>query len=263
MSESTVDMTQAAAEQPSARPTGASARRGPSTRQIAIVVAILGGAVLFTAMTADVTKVSEPGVKLTAEGQPYLAEKAGDWTGGELTGLTPEEKKILPEDTMGSRRIFKDNHGDELFCSIVLAGRDVTSIHRPELCLTGQGWALKQLQIEHISTPAVKGGTVAVSRLNATRDVKLPDGRTAMTHSIFLYWFIGKDRVTPYHWQRIFWTAKDRILHNVNHRWAYILIHIPVTQGQIADGPGKSEDQTMKVVGGFVHDIYPTLVANQ
>jgi hypothetical protein len=262
MSESTVDMTQAAAEQPSVRPAGVTGRRGPSTRQIAIVVAILGGSVLFTAMTADVTKVSEPGVKLTADGQPFLTDKAGDWTGGELTGLTPEEKKILPEDTMGSRRIFKDSNGDELFCSIVLAGRDVTSIHRPELCLTGQGWSLGNLQIEPISTPAAKGGALSVSRLNATRDVKLSDGRVARTRSIFLYWFVGKDRVTPYHWQRIYWTAKDRVLHNTNHRWAYILIHIPVTQGEIASGAGKSEEETMKVVAGFVHDLYPTLVAN-
>ena len=156
---------------------GADAHRGPSTRHIAIVVAILGGGVLFTAMTSDVTKISEPGIKLTADGQPFLPDKAGDWTGGELTGLTDEEKRILPEDTMGSRRMFKDKDGNELFCSIVLAGRDVTSIHRPELCLTGQGWALGNLQVEQIPTPAAKGGVLSVSRLNATRDVKLSDGR--------------------------------------------------------------------------------------
>jgi hypothetical protein len=262
MSESGIDTAQAAAEQPPARSTGATAHRGPSTRQIVIVVAILGSGVLFTAMTSDVTKISEPGVKLTADGQPFLADKAGDWTGGELTGLTAEEKKILPEDTMGSRRLFKDKDGDTLFCSIVLAGRDVTSIHRPELCLTGQGWGLGGLQVEQIPTPAAKGGVLSVSRLNATRDVSLSDGRMARANSIFLYWFVGKDRVTPYHWQRIYWTAKDRVLHNTNHRWAYILIHIPVTQGESSTGAGKSEEQTMKVVAGFVQDFYPTLVAN-
>ena len=260
MNESGVNATPNAAEPPSAR-SAVTTRRGPSTRQIAIVVAILGGGVLFTAMTSDVTKVSEPGVKLSESGQPFLTDKAGDWTGGELSGLTEEEKKILPEDTMGSRRLFKDKDGDELFCSIVLAGRDVTSIHRPELCLTGQGWALGKLEVEQIPTPAVKGGVLSVSRLNATRNMQSSDGRTARTHSIFLYWFVGKDRVTPYHWQRIYWTAKDRVLHNTNHRWAYILIHIPVTQSE-TDGKGKSEEQTMKVVAGFVQDIYPTLVAN-
>ena len=218
MSESDANTAQATTEPSPVRATAVSARRGPSTRQIGIVVAILGGSVLFTAMTADVTKVSEPGVRLTAEGQPFLADKAGDWTGGELSGLTEEEKKILPEDTMGSRRMFKDSNGNQLFCSIVLAGRDVTSIHRPELCLTGQGWGLGGLQIEQIATPATKGGVLSVSRLDAIRDVKLSDGRIGRANSIFLYWFVGKNRVTPYHWQRIYWTAKDRVLHNTNHR---------------------------------------------
>src|SRR5271154_2516828 len=122
MNESGINATPAAAEQPSTRSVVATAHRGPSTRQIAIVVAILGGGVLFTAMTSDVTKVSEPGIKLSENGEPFLADKAGDWIGGELSGLTEEEKKILPEDTMGSRRLFKDKDGDELFCSIVLAG---------------------------------------------------------------------------------------------------------------------------------------------
>src|ERR1035437_633561 len=108
MSESDANTAQAATEPSPARSTAVPTRRGPSTRQIAIVVAILGGGVLFTAMTSDVTKVSEPGVKLTPDGQPFLADKAGNWTGGELTGLTEEEKRILPEDTMGSRRMFKD-----------------------------------------------------------------------------------------------------------------------------------------------------------
>src|ERR1700722_9522705 len=111
MSESDAKIMPAAVEPSSAHAVASPTSRGPSTRQIAIVVAILGGGVLFTAMTSDVTKVSEPGIKLTEDGQPFLADKAGDWNGGELTGLTPEEKKILPEDTMGSRRIFKDGKG--------------------------------------------------------------------------------------------------------------------------------------------------------
>jgi Protein of unknown function (DUF3485) len=262
MSESDAKIMPAAVEPSSAHATAAPTSRGPSTRQIAIVVAILGGSVLFTAMTSDVTKVSEPGIKLTADGQPFLTDKAGNWTGGELTGLTDVEKQILPEDTMGSRRLFQDKDGDELFCSIVLAGRDVTSIHRPELCLTGQGWSLGRLQVEQIPTPATKSGLLSVSRLDATRDVKLSDGRIGRANSIFLYWFVGKDRVTPYHWQRIYWTARDRVLHNINHRWAYILIHIPVKKNTDAGDATKSEEDTMKVVAGFVHDVYPTLVAN-
>ncbi len=235
-------------------------RRGPSTTQIAIVVAILGVGVLVTAMTSDVAKVSEPGVKLYPDGTPFLTDQAGDWTGGQRQGLTEDEQRLLPKDTEGSRRLFKDKDGHELFCSVVLAGRDVTSIHRPELCLPGQGWKIQNEFTQPIPVAAAPGGTLNVMRMNAARSIPLADGRTVQARSIFVYWFVGKDRITPYHWQRIYWSAKDRVLHNTNHRWAYILIDVPV-RGEVDEGGiVKSEDDAMKVMAKFVQDIYPTMV---
>jgi EpsI family protein len=257
MSESQTSTTEPMAEQSPAPPATIS-RRGPSTAQIAIVVAILAGGVLFTAVTSDVAKVSEPGVNLYPDGTPFLVDQAGDWTGGEKTGLTEDEQRLLPKDTEGSRRLFKDKDGNELFCSIVLAGRDVTSIHRPELCLPGQGWKIQSEFTQAIPVPSAPGGVLNVMRMNAVRTIQLPGGRTGELWSVFAYWFVGKGRITPYHWQRIYWTAKDRVLHNTNHRWAYILIHKPIKEGE-ADATA-SQDNAMKVVAKFVQDVYPTLV---
>jgi len=261
MNELPTSITQPVTEQPHEQPVVAS-RRGPSTAQIAIVVAILGGGVLFTAMTSDVAKTSEPGVKLYPDGTPFLAEQVGDWTGGEKTGLTEDEARLLPKDTEGSRRLFKSKDGNILFCSIVLAGRDVTSIHRPELCLPGQGWKIQNEFTQPLPVASAPGGTLNVMRMNATRSYPLPDGRTVQARSIFVYWFVGKDRVTPYHWQRIFWTAKDRVLHNTNHRWAYILIHVPLQDDSGQTGTAKSEDEAMKIAANFVQDVYSSMVPN-
>ena len=41
----------------------------------------------------------------------------------------------------------------------------------------------------------------------------------------FLYWFIGKDKTTDDHIERIFLTSWDRIVHRVNHRWAYVIVN--------------------------------------
>ena len=236
----------------------ASPRRcAPSVTQLGILIAILGAGVLVPALTSDVTKVSEPGVKLV-DGQLYLVDKVGDWTGGELGGLSEAEKNILPPDTEGARRLFKDKDGHELFCSVVLAGRDVTSIHRPELCLPGQGWSIQDEYVQSVPLATTTGGALEVMRMNATRSVPLPDGRTGHYSAVFVYWFVGKDRVTAYHWQRILWTALDRVFHNTNHRWAYVLISMP----NLANGPQdeKPSEETMKVVSGFVRDVYPTLL---
>jgi EpsI family protein len=227
---------------------------------MAIVVVILAAGVLLTAMTSDVTKVSEPGVKLYPDGTPFLVDRAGDWTGGEKQGLTEDEARLLPKDTEGSRRFFRDKNGNELYCSIVLAGREVTSIHRPELCLPGQGWKIENEYTQAIPVPAAPGGTLTVMRMNGTRSIPLADGRTTQMRSVFAYWFVGKNRVTPYHWQRIYWTAKDRVVHNTNHRWAYILIHLPMRDDATEGAAIKSGDDAMKVISRFIQDIYPTLV---
>jgi len=247
------------AVQPEGQPTTPQ-RHGPSTKQISIVVVILAVGVLLTATTSDVAKISEPGVKLYPDGTPYLVGQAGDWAGGEKTGLTEDEQRLLPADTEGSRRLFRDGDGDELYCSIVLAGRDVTSIHRPELCLPGQGWKIQSEYTESIPVATAPGGVLSVMRMNASRPIRLADGKTKEALSVFAYWFVGKDRMTPYHWQRIYWTAKDRVFYNTNHRWAYILIHLPI-KGDVEEGTTtKSQDAAMKVVARFIQDIYPSLV---
>ena len=249
-------MTQA--ETPTIQPSIVS-RHSPGRVLIAVVVGVLGGAVLLTATTSDVTKTSEPGVKLYPDGSPFLVDQAGDWTGTPKQGLTKEEQDLLPQDTEGSRRLFRNKHGNEVYCTIILAGRDSTSIHRPELCLPGQGWTINE-HTEAIPVAAAPGGALAVMRMNGTHPVRLSDGQVGQSRSVFLYWFVGKDRITASHWQRIYWTSKDRILHNTNHRWAYILVDAPVRDDAGEGGSAKSEDDAMKIAAGFVQDIYPTFV---
>jgi hypothetical protein len=243
-------------ESPIAIPT----TRGPGVALMALVVAILGVGMLVTAKTSHVSNVSEPGVRLDSDGTPFLADQAGDWTGGEKQGLSKIEQDLLPKDTEGARRLFKNKNGDELYCSIILAGREVTSIHRPELCLPGQGWRIESEYTERVPAAGAPGGALRVMRMNGARSVPLPGGRMVELRSVFVYWFIGKNRMTPYHWQRIYWTTKDRVLHNTNHRWAYILIHVSIGNDVAESGATKSEDDAMKVAGKFVQDIYPTLV---
>lgn len=232
---------------------------GPSAVQLAVVVAIVAAGLLLTAFTSDVTRVSEAGIKLV-NGQPFLVEQAGDWRGGTLEGLSEAERRILPADTEGARRTYVDEDGNKVFCSAVLAGRDVTSIHRPELCLSGQGWRNQGKQMESIGTAAAPGGMLQVTRLTEVLDVTLPDGRVAQSRSIYAYWFVGKDRLTSHHWQRILWTSEDRVLHNTNHRWAYLLVGVPVETKNASDLT-RAEQQAWKRLENFIQSVYPTLVS--
>jgi EpsI family protein len=238
-------------------PPGPVASRGPSAVQLGIVVAILAGGIILTALTADVTRVSEPGVRLV-DGKPFLEPQVGGWRGGVLQGLTEDERRLLPADTEGARRLYVNAAGHEIYCSVVVAGREVTSIHRPELCLPGQGWEIQNEYTEAIPVPTASGGALKVMRMNSTRSALLTNGKVVRANSVFFYWFVGKDRVTPYHWQRILWTTKDRVLHNTNHRWAYILVHIPV--GIESPDTPRLTNAAMLAARDFVQAIYPTLM---
>jgi len=252
MSDAPISGAQVSAPQPAATPP---LSRGPSVLQMAIVVAILAAGVAITALTSDVTRVSEPGIRL-ADGKPVLPDQAGDWTGQKPEGLTDLERNVLPPDTEGVRRMYRDKDGNELFCSIVLSGREVSSIHRPELCLPGQGWKIESEFTEPVPTPDAPGGVLRVMRMNAVRTSQLAGGQSVSTRFVFAYWFVGKDRLTPYHWQRILWTAEDRVLHNRNHRWAYIMVYVP-------DGPRhESDEQSMQLISQFVQGVFPQLTAN-
>ena len=234
--------------------------KGPGVVQIAVVVAILGGGVLLTALTSHVSGVAEPGIRLL-DGQPFLVEKVANWSGGPLTGLTEAERQILPADTLGARRLYTDNNSNQIYCSVVLEGSDVTSIHRPELCLKGQGWVIERERVERLPLATAPGGGLRISCLDAKRTITLPQGN-AESRAVFAYWFVGKDRLTPYHWQRIFLTTKDRVLFNRNARWAYFLIYAPMTVEHEGLAQKRNEQETVQLISRFVQDIYPTLVPN-
>ena len=249
---------------PTAAPSAAAAKSRSKCSgivQLVIIVAILGGGVLLTALTSNVSAVSEPGIRLV-EGKPFLVEKVGDWEGGPLQGLTEAERKILPADTEGARRLYADKDGDEVYCSVILEGSDVTSIHRPELCLTGQGWKFDRERVEGVPVKGTPKGALRMTCIDARRTIALPHGNTTETRAVFAYWFVGKGRLTPYHWQRILLTTKDRVLLNRNVRWAYFLIYAPLTTEREGQVQPRTEAQTMALISHFVQDIFPTLTTN-
>src|SRR5882672_2120583 len=90
--------------------------KGPSLKQLAIVVVLLAAGITITTLTSDVTKVSEPGVRVIND-KPYLEAQIGHWTGGPEEGLSEQERTILPQDTQGARRLYKDDAGHQLYCS--------------------------------------------------------------------------------------------------------------------------------------------------
>lgn len=156
-----------------------------------------------------------------AEGRRICpANWQGEPCGGELTTMSRGEYNVLPKDTVILKKQYFYNQDPDktVFTSVVLSGRNRDSIHRPEVCMVGQGNVIETSEVVEVPLPGREPLNVMV--LNMSR--KLTE--TTTRHSYYAYWFVGKDRETPHHLERLIWMSVDRLFRNVTHRWAYIAV---------------------------------------
>ena len=136
----------------------------------------------------------------------------------------PLERKLLPADTQFAKAVYYSPvqdaaSRDVIHCEIVLSGAERRSIHRPEVCLQGQGWTLMESSTRRL--PMGGGRELSVRDLYIRKDITLKDGTRRPLRAHFFYWFVGQDVTTPSHAGRIWLTLRDNVAHGVNHRWAY------------------------------------------
>jgi hypothetical protein len=224
----------------------------------------------------DVRIVDEAGIKVA------LPDRVGDWQGTEILycqsrecqkdcrasdvgssntcpfcgstvgPMTLSEKEILPGDTVLLRKEYKNPAGKRVYATIVLSGKERVSIHRPQVCLVGQGNEIAHTA--ELEVPLEGRKPLDVLSLELLRRVRNAEGAQFEASSYYAYWFAGKGRETSSHTQRMIWMATDRILHNVAHRWAYI---------SVSGSRDKDSDAYREEVISFIHDLYPHLAVDQ
>lgn len=169
-----------------------------------------------------------------------------EWAGMEFP-VTAVERDYLPDDTGFSRRNFVnlEDSRRRIAMSIVLSGRDRTSIHRPELCLRGQGWKIAGRFSHRFSDETMD---IPATVLRIERDFEAPDGTARRVHALFAYWFVGGDRIVATHRERLWQTAIDRVLHLRTHRWGYVFCQALVLQ---------NEETTLSQIDALVRETAP------
>jgi hypothetical protein len=177
---------------------------------------------------------------------------------GTAQPLSEGEKVILPGDTESVKMSYQAISGEMASAQIVLAGGEKRSIHRPEICLPAQGWTLEGGNA--VTVKLSNGHELQVMRLLASRPIELKDGTKVPLQNVFLYWFIGNKTTTPYHLKRIMKTNLDMVFHNVNHRWAYVVVSAPVLQGLIPNG--KNLEMTKEMLFSIVSELAPKIMKN-
>lgn len=203
----------------------------------AAVAIVAAGGTAWATMRLDALQASpRTGVRLAANGHDpaALPNFIGlDWA-GQAAPVTAVEREVLPADTGFSRKNYVSlrDPRQQVFLSIVLSGRDRTSIHRPELCLVGQGWTIRSAFAHRFGIGGAAGDFPATV-LRIDREVTVR-GETRMVPALLAYWFVGADRVVATHWERMLYSAADRLRHWQSHRWAYVLVQTPALDGEAA-----------------------------
>jgi len=241
---------------------------------------ILIGLMVFTsivlAVTVDTAGSDESGI------HPELPDVAGEWVGdqirfcwnpkhqriydsstlqdtsicpepgcgGELGSMTLIEKSMLPSDTIVIKKRYTHPDKRQIIATIVMSGRERASIHRPEVCLVGNGSEIESSEFLEIDFSQREPMEVKV--LNMLRNVRI-NGVPRADGDYFAYWFVGKDRETASHYSRLFWMAADRVIHNKSHRWSYIAIS---GDRRLNDTEGTYKDE----IRDFIANLYPPMM---
>jgi len=217
-----------------------------------VIVLMMAGLTLFACFHGGAARsISESGVVM------HLPDVLLNMRGTTVSA-SEGERAILPKDTEMAKEQYESSSGKFLSAQIVLAGGEKRSIHRPEICLPAQGWTLESGKV--VPVKLSNGRELEVMRLTARRPIVLNDGTKTELENVFYYWFVGKNVTTPYHFRRILLTNLDMVLHNVNHRWAYVVVSSPVLKGLV---PGGNDlKQTDELLDTAVRELAPEIMKN-
>jgi hypothetical protein len=188
---------------------------------------ILVGAVL-TGRVKATQRLGEPGLRLDlpVHAVPFLSS---------TMEVTPEELNALPKDTSFGRRLYWTIQGERtnfVMVSIVLMGSDRTSIHKPQFCLTGQGWQIEKTERLAVPIQHPQPYGLPVMKLTASRVLSQANGDPVQMKGIYVYWFVADQALTADHWQRMWWMARELLRTGTLQRWAYVSLFTVCPPGE-------------------------------
>ena len=223
---------------------------------MAVIVLAAG----FLSNWSKIQTIGLPGVRISSEPIYSAASQNGTAGAREIAGtnsiflpsvlpgivstpidLDPSVWMTLPRDTTYGQRLYRMPDGFQIQTTVVLMGSDRTSIHKPEFCLAGQGFAIVDSRPISIpvsqpvdyALPAMKM-TVRAERRNAAGEVQAVEG-------VYIFWFVADGKIAARHETRMAWMAKELLTTGTLQRWAYVSCFAVCP-------PGKTDEATERIV---------------
>ena len=147
-----------------------------------------------------------------------LPEKVLDYKSAPIE-ITEVETNTLPKDTSFGKRIYEAPDGFHIQASVVLMGTDRTSLHKPQFCFQGQGWAIDQIATvqSNVQIPQPQPYDLPIVKMVSSKD-------NGAVRGIYLYYYVADGEFyagtsgAGHMWR----TARDVLTTGTLPRWAYV-----------------------------------------
>lgn len=199
------------------------------------LVLIAGTAGALTWLRAN-QKLGQPGIKTepipgSVMKKINLPEHVLDFNSTNV----PEPQVVLnflPPDTSYAERCYFDTNGAPIYATAVLMGADRTSIHKPDYCLPGQGWNIRDKSVVNIPVAGTQSYQLPVAKWVIGNYYQTADGQKQPVSGLYVFWFVADGEQTTDNYQRMWWLGRDLLRTGVLQRWAYISYFTYCAPGQ-------------------------------
>lgn len=193
-------------------------------------------------MTPVSHRLSDPGLTM------QLPETFDEFEAEDI-GMTSIEKQAFDEGVEMTRSLYKSPRGRQFICTLVLSGPIKRSLHRPEICMPGQGWKIERSEIIKLRTD--DGRVQEATLLYLFKEHKSEDGRRMRTRAYNVYWYVGYDVATPSYTNHVILSHRDSVFRNINHRWGMASLFVVNPSRPV----GQSDPLSSIATAAFITEI--------
>lgn len=202
------------------------------------------------------------------------------WLPDEVPGYQVEtgtmddmERKWLPIDTTFLKKTYSEDSLPEelanyraIHATLIVAGSDSRSLHRPQVCLTAQGWAITAREVVSLQT---SGGPLQVMNFHLNRLLRNEDGsprrdnkgQEIRQRAHYCYWWVGPNDATPHDEKKVWLAVKNSILSGRNERWAYPSVMVYVDERFPERGPEEAKKRAYSFIEAYAPSFQRSLGA--
>lgn len=206
-----------------------------------VTLLLIGGTAGVLGRFKSIQRLGEPGVKTrplpgSQNLEVVLPTRLPGYT-GQLVPVDAIVTNVLPRDTSyGQCRYTSTDSNFAAQVNVVLMGTDRTSLHKPQFCLTGQGWTIGKTETDKIHLEKPVAYDLPVIKLTVSGRFEV-EGKPVQAAGVYVYWYVADDALSAEASgsDRMWSIARELITTGVLQRWAYV--------SYFAYGPPGSEDE--------------------